>query len=90
MYAASRVAVNTALGGCAGGLGGLLGVLIKSRAPDIISCLNGILGGLVSITAGALYFEPYISIVVGLVGGFLVFHLSRLLHVSPPAFSSTF
>ena len=83
MYEATRVAVNSTLGACAGGVGGILGVLVHTRGtPDIISSLNGILGGLVSITGGALYFEPYISIVVGFLGGLIVFHVSRLLQVS--------
>mmetsp|Transcript_17348 Transcript_17348/g.44451 ORF Transcript_17348/g.44451 Transcript_17348/m.44451 type:complete len:456 (-) Transcript_17348:906-2273(-) len=73
MYVSSRIAVNTTLGACGGGLGGLLLNFIVQGNPDISPALNGILGGLVSITSGCAYFEPYIALIVGFLGGCLVY-----------------
>mmetsp|Transcript_33641 Transcript_33641/g.95133 ORF Transcript_33641/g.95133 Transcript_33641/m.95133 type:complete len:322 (-) Transcript_33641:191-1156(-) len=79
MFSATRVAVTTTLGACAGGIGGMLVCIIHSGGPDILPTLNGILGGLVSITAGAVYMEPYLALVTGLLGGAGQYYASWLL-----------
>ena len=81
MYLASRIAVVTALGGCGGGMGSLMVGLCFDRHPDITQVLNGILGGLVSITAGADVMEPGFAILTGLIGGVIVYTLSWVLKV---------
>lgn len=75
------MAIVTTLGACSGGLGGLGSQLAHRGRPDIIAVLNGILGGLVSITAGASYVEPYFGLVIGLLGGVLEYWSSQLLKV---------
>ena len=66
--------VNTCLGAAAGALGAVSAYSFVSRKPDLSMLLNGILAGLVSITAGADCIPVGVSIVVGFVaGGAVVF-----------------
>ncbi len=70
--ATSYVLVTTCLAACAGGLGAMLAYSFVSNKPDLSMALNGILAGLVGITAGADVITPPMSIVVGLVAGCIV------------------
>lgn len=67
----SFVFVTTTLAGCAGGLGGMFASWIVLKKPDLSMGLNGILAGLVGITAGADTIAPYPAILVGLIAGVL-------------------
>lgn len=63
---------NTNVAGLAGAISvGVLGY-IRYRLFDITMILNGALGGLVAVTAGAHLFTLYDAAVVGLIGGALV------------------
>lgn len=63
------VVVNTNLGGAAGALSALaVGWSFRKRA-DIFDIANGALGGLVAITASALYVTPLAAILIGAVAG---------------------
>ena len=75
----SRVAVSTTLGGAAGGISSLLFALRFDGVWDVVMCLNGSLAGLVSITSGCAFFEPWAAIVVGGIGGIVFPLASRLL-----------
>jgi Amt family ammonium transporter len=60
------------MAGFAGGIGAMLtswGVLKK---PDLSMCLNGMLAGLVGITAGADAISPWESVLVGALSGLIV------------------
>lgn len=70
--AVSFVFVTTTLAGCAGGLGGMFTSWILLKKPDLSMGLNGILAGLVGITAGANYISPWGSVVVGILAGIIV------------------
>jgi len=75
----SRAAMATTLGGAAGGISALGYAVLVTKCWDVTMCLNGSLSGLVSVTSGCAFFEPWAAIVAGGVGG-LVFPLaSRLL-----------
>lgn len=67
----SRVMVITALGGAAGFLGALVAYSFVSEKPDLSIGLNGILAGLVSITAGADVLRPGYAVLVAFIGGAL-------------------
>jgi ammonium transporter, Amt family len=68
----SLVFVTTALAGAAGAFGALMASYLKFKAYDITMVLNGILAGLVSITAGADLMAPWEAVVIGFIGGTLV------------------
>lgn len=63
---------NTNAAGLAGAISvGILGY-IRYRLFDITMILNGALGGLVAVTAGAHLFTLYDALIVGVIGGALV------------------
>ena len=66
--------MNTNTAGLAGGLIVMLLNYIHYKKFDITMILNGALGGLVAITAGADVVGIYDAIWIGLVGGILVFY----------------
>ena len=68
----SRVFVTTSLAASAGAIGALIMSYIKFKTYDITMVLNGILAGLVGITAGADQMGVMDSIWIGLIGGVLV------------------
>ncbi len=67
-----RIAVNTLLAAAGGGVAAMITSWIKFKKPDVSFAGNGILGGLVSITAGAYALDGYMSAVAGLIGGVIV------------------
>ncbi len=71
-FLVSLVFVTTALAAAAGGLGAIFTSWIFLKKPDLSMGLNGILAGLVGITAGADSIMPFWAIVTGLIAGSLV------------------
>jgi ammonium transporter len=68
----TKVIINTIFGGISGGIGGrLFQIIAKENQQNVWSMINGVLGGLVGITGGAIYFSTWESLVVGLIGGFI-------------------
>ncbi len=70
--AVSKVFVTTSIAAAAGAFGALIVSYIKFRSYDITMVLNGILAGLVGITAGADQMGIWDSMIIGFVGGALV------------------
>lgn len=70
--AVSMVFVTTTLAGCAGGIAAIFTSWILLRKPDLSMALNGILAGLVGITAGADVIGVGNAVLVGLIAGALV------------------
>lgn len=68
----SLVLVNTSLAAAAGGMGAVLLNYIFYKNLDLTMFLNGILGGLVGITAGADLMSPNESIVIGFLAGLII------------------
>ncbi len=68
----SYVLVTTCLAAAAGGLASIVTTLFITNKADLSMALNGILAGLVSITAGADVVGIVDSVAIGIVGGVLV------------------
>jgi len=66
------IIVNTNTAGLAGAIAAAIIVYLQYRKLDITMILNGALGGLVAITAGADVVGLWEPIVIGMVGGALV------------------
>ena len=71
--------VTTCLAAAAGGISAFLVSTIAYKNYDLTMFLNGILGGLVGITAGADLMSPLDAVLIGLVaGGVIVFGVSLI------------
>ena len=68
----SLVLVTTCLAAAAGGLGAMFSYSFVSNKPDLSMALNGILAGLVGITAGADVMTPLSAIIIGAIAGGIV------------------
>lgn len=71
--------VVTIIGGASGAVSSLLLHKLQWGWWDITSTNNGILAGLVSITAGCATFEPEGAFIAGAIGGVIYFLASNLL-----------
>jgi Amt family ammonium transporter len=78
---AGLVAVNTTLSPCVSGLlvFFLRAKVLSPKLLDVGGFCNGILAGLVAITAGCANVEPWEAIIIGLVGGLVYQGASMLL-----------
>jgi Amt family ammonium transporter len=76
---AAHVAQTTTLSAAIGGLGVLMIRFVILKRYDIGGMCNGILAGLVSITAGCATLEPGAALLVGLIAAFVYEGNSRLL-----------
>ena len=66
------VAVNTLIAAAAGGAVSAIVVVAKTGKPDVGMVGNGVLGGLVGITAGCGAFNTFGSLITGAIAGALV------------------
>jgi Amt family ammonium transporter len=67
-----RVAANTTLAACAGGLVGVLYVYPRSKKWDLGMSCNTFLGGLVAITAPCYWVSPFGAVMIGAIAGIVV------------------
>ncbi|WP_420601641.1 ammonium transporter [Flagellimonas sp.] len=68
----SLVLVTTSLAAAAGGVSAFLTSFLAYKNYDLTMFLNGILGGLVAITAGADQMSPNNAVVIGLLAGIII------------------
>ncbi|HDZ05644.1 hypothetical protein LCGC14_0066510 [marine sediment metagenome] len=68
----SLVLVTTSLAAAAGGFGAMITSTILYKNLDLTMFLNGILGGLVGITAGADLMSPNEAVVIGFIAGIII------------------
>jgi hypothetical protein len=68
----SLVLVTTSLAAAAGGISCFLFSTFRYKNYDITMFLNGILGGLVGITAGADQMSPNDAVIIGLLAGIII------------------
>ncbi len=66
------IAITTNLAACAGGVTAILTSWILFKRPDVSMVVNGVLGGLVAITAGCNNVDPKGAVAIGAVAGILV------------------
>ena len=84
----SIVAVNTLLSACFGFVAAMAWTNARYGKPDISMSCNGMLAGLVAITAPCAFVAPWAACVIGLVAGFLVCYsvwfFDHVAHVDDP------
>ncbi len=68
----ATIAANTLLASAAGALGALVFVWNVAKKPDVGMICNGLLGGLVAITASCAFVSPAAAVLIGAVAGLLV------------------
>src|SRR6266576_422124 len=82
------VAVNTMLAGMAGSFGAMLYMWLRYSKPDASMSGNGLLAGLVAITAPSGFVNPVASVIIGVIAGVLVCisveFVDRVLKVEDP------
>ena len=82
------IAVNTMLAGMAGSFGAMLYMWLRYGKPDASMSGNGLLAGLVAITAPSGFVNPVGSVIIGLIAGVLVCvsveFVDRVLKVDDP------
>ena len=67
-----KACVTTFMASVAGGWGGMIqSYAMNDKKMDVLTVVNGILGGLVGITAGCAVVNVYESLFIGAVGSFL-------------------
>ena len=65
-------AVNTLLAGAAGATSAIYVTLLRTGKADLEMACNGSLAGLVGITAGCAYVDPWGAVVIGLIAGVIM------------------
>ncbi|MBI1337257.1 MAG: ammonium transporter [Phycisphaera sp.] len=84
----SYIAVTTTVAASAGSVAALFCSWIKFGKPDVTMALNGVLAGLVGITAPCASVEPWAAVVIGFIAGILVFcsvlFVERVLKIDDP------
>jgi Amt family ammonium transporter len=68
----ATVATNTAIAGAFGAVVAMFYMQIRSGKPDPGMMANGMLGGLVAITAPCAFVDPWAAAVIGAIAGVLV------------------
>ncbi len=85
---AAKVFITTNLAACAAAIASMFFTWVRYGKPDVSMTLNGILGGLVAITAPCDVVSPVDSIIIGVVGGVLMCiaipFIDAKLHVDDP------
>lgn len=76
---AARCAVTTTLAGGAAGVTTLVIVKVRDHIFDLPACLNGILAGLVSITASCAFVDGFAAVIIGIIGAFVYVGFAALL-----------
>lgn len=67
-----KIAVNTTLAGAAGAFVSMMVTWLKDGKPDVAMTGNGLLAGLVGVTAGCWVVEPIGAVIIGAIAGTLV------------------
>ena len=76
----SKIFMNTHLAACGGCIAGAVITRLIGGKTDIVMMLNGALAGLVSITAEPLMPSPLMAILIGIIGGVIMYYGTNLLN----------
>ncbi|WP_363318641.1 ammonium transporter [Massilibacteroides sp.] len=91
--AISHVFLTTNLSACAGGISSLFVAWMKYKKPSLSLSLNGVLAGLVGITAGCDLVSPVGAAIIGLIAGavmvYAVEFIDRVLKIDDPVGASS-
>ena len=68
----ARIAANTTLAACTGGLFAMIGQYALTKKWDCGMTLNGLLAGLVAITCPCYWVSPFGALCIGAIAGFVV------------------
>ncbi|GHT75117.1 ammonium transporter [Spirochaetia bacterium] len=92
-YAVARVCVTTTLAASAGAIAALLTSWCWFKKPDVSMTMNGILAGLVAITAPCAVVSPGAAVAIGLIAGVLVVlsveFIDKVLKIDDPVGASS-
>jgi Amt family ammonium transporter len=84
----AHIATTTNLAGAAGGISAMITSWWMFKKADVSMALNGVLGGLVSITASCAFVSAGSAIWIGIIGGALVVlgvvFIDQYLHIDDP------
>lgn len=84
----ATAATNTAIAGAFGAVTGMVWITRRTGKPDPGMMVNGMLAGLVAITAPCAFVAPWAAAVIGLIAGVLVieavFFIERKLKIDDP------
>eukprot|EP01124_Arcella_intermedia_P008288 TRINITY_DN15201_c0_g1_i1.p1 TRINITY_DN15201_c0_g1~~TRINITY_DN15201_c0_g1_i1.p1 ORF type:complete len:581 (-),score=114.67 TRINITY_DN15201_c0_g1_i1:111-1853(-) len=75
---ASRVAVTTTIAASISGIVALLIFKVRHKSWSLPTFLNGVLAGLVSITGGCAYVDPWAALIIGFISGNLYYWFAIL------------
>ncbi|WP_242041033.1 ammonium transporter [Leptolyngbya sp. FACHB-261] len=67
-----HIALTTNLGGSAGAIAATIVAWVKFGKPDLTMIINGILAGLVAVTASCAFISAGSAVIIGAIGGVLV------------------
>jgi Amt family ammonium transporter len=75
-----KIIVNTCLAACGGGVTAIIFSYVLKGIPHVEGTINGVLGGLVAITASCDAVSPEMALVIGGIAGVLVEIFTYLMH----------
>lgn len=74
-----RCAVTTTIAGAVGGITTLVVKKVLEHTFDLLAVLNGVLAGLVAITASCAFVDPWAAVIIGFIGAFVYIAAAMLL-----------
>ena len=84
----ATVAANTAIAGAFGAVTSMFWITCRTGKPDPAMMINGMLAGLVAITAACAFVAPWAAAVIGVIAAILViessFFVERKLRIDDP------
>ena len=84
----AHIATTTVLAGGAGVIGAVIIAWIIFKKPDVTMGINGVIAGLVAITAPTAFVSPGSAVAIGFLGGIIVVlavvFIDRVMHVDDP------